>query len=55
MENKYQTLKLLGEGAYGKVFLAKDMLNNNLVVIKSINYLQSNEKYLINIQNEIKT
>lgn len=53
MENKYQTIKLIGEGAYGKVFLAKDILNNNLVVIKSINYLH--EKYLVNIQNEIRT
>jgi serine/threonine protein kinase len=35
-DNKYQYIKLLGEGAFGKVFLAKDKLSNRLIAIKQL-------------------
>ena len=35
--DKYQTLKELGEGAYGKVILCRDTENGSKVAIKVVN------------------
>lgn len=32
----YRRLKLLGQGSFGKAFLARDLSNNDLVVMKQV-------------------
>lgn len=36
----YRRLKLLGQGSFGKAFLARDLSNNDLVVMKQASCLQ---------------
>lgn len=36
-DNKYEYVKPLGEGGFGKVFLARDQVSNRLVAIKELN------------------
>ncbi len=36
----YQILRDLGQGAYGKVYLAKDRLTDKIVALKSVNKQQ---------------
>jgi serine/threonine protein kinase len=36
----YRRLKLLGQGSFGKAFLARDLANNDLVVMKQAGFSQ---------------
>jgi serine/threonine protein kinase len=38
--DEYQILRDLGQGAYGKVYLAKDKLTDKIVAVKSVNKQQ---------------
>uniref|UniRef100_A0A8C8SGM5 non-specific serine/threonine protein kinase n=1 Tax=Pelusios castaneus TaxID=367368 RepID=A0A8C8SGM5_9SAUR len=42
--DKYEIIKMIGEGAFGKVFLAKGKVDNHQSVIKEINLLPMKEK-----------
>ena len=48
---KYKVLTVLGNGSYGKVYKAKNIITNNLVAIKSIKKKIDNNT--VNIKNEI--
>ena len=36
----YRRLELLGQGSFGKAFLARDLANNDLVVMKQAGFSQ---------------
>ena len=42
--NKYRVTKLIGEGSFGKVFIAKNLENSQEVAIKLVKYLNLQEK-----------
>ena len=46
-DNKYQYIKDLGEGGFGKVFLAKEAVSNRLVAIKQLKSKDKEEQELI--------
>jgi serine/threonine protein kinase len=46
--NKYQLVKPIGEGSFGKVFIAKDLMNSTEVAVKLVSYLN----YYRNWQDE---
>ena len=49
IENKYQIEKLIGEGMYGKIFLAKNKNTNEAVAVKiDSSILLKNEAKFIN-------
>jgi serine/threonine protein kinase len=41
---RYQLLKLIGEGAFGKVFIAKDLLSLREVAVKLVSYITKYRK-----------
>ena len=50
---KYKVLAVLGNGSYGKVYKAKNIVTDNLVAIKSIKKKKENNGGRIDIENEI--
>ena len=39
LDNKYKTISIIGEGGFGKVYLARDLRNKSEVVIKEFQCL----------------
>ena len=52
-DNKYQYVKNLGEGGFGKVFLAKEAVSNRLVAIKQLTIIDKQEQATIIHEIEI--
>ncbi|KAI3403154.2 hypothetical protein KGF56_004043 [Candida oxycetoniae] len=53
--NTYEILKEIGRGEHGKVKLAKDLINNELVAIKIINRKSKRERPALRMRKDSKT
>ena len=56
IKNRYEIIKSIGDGSTGKVYLAKDVINDNHVALKIMSYdWDEGANKIIRFENEIRT